>query len=99
MVKKEEVIFFYRARIFICLGRFSFALSTVEEDEVQAAVMSPAPGFILAIMRSVDKFNGVFSGDLMMNTRLVSSPKVFSHCRALTSAHAVQFVIFGCLEP
>ena len=66
---------------------------------MQAAVMPPAPGFILAIMRSVDKFNGVFVGDLMMNTRLVSSPKVFAHYRALTSAHATQFVIFGRLQP
>ena len=66
---------------------------------MQAAVMPPAPGFILAIMRFVDKFNGVFAGDLMMNTRLVSSPKVFAHCRAQTSARAAQFVIFGRLQP
>ena len=66
---------------------------------MQAAIMPPAPGFILAVMRSVDKFNGVFASDLMMNTQLVSSPKVFAHCRALTSAHTAQFIIFGRLQP
>ena len=58
---------------FIYLLRFSSPLA-VEEDTVQAAVMPPAPGSVLVMMRSLNVFDGVFAEIFMVDTRLVDSP-------------------------
>ena len=48
-----SLFFLYRT-----LGPFWFRLEQVEEDEVQAAIMPPAPGLVLVMMGSVSILMG-----------------------------------------
>ena len=69
----EGGLFPFKIPRFIYLLRFSSPLA-VEEDTVQAAVMPPAPGSVLVMMRSLSVFDGVFTKIFMVDTRLVDSP-------------------------
>ena len=53
-VRRGEFVFLYRT-----LGPFWFRLEQVEEDEVQAAIMPPAPGLVLVMMGSVSILMGL----------------------------------------
>ena len=59
------VFFLVKSSRFIYLLRFSSPLA-VEEDTVQAAVMPPAPGSVLVMMRSLKRlgwgFRRIFHG-------------------------------------
>ena len=52
-VRRGSLFFLYRT-----LGPFWFHLEQVEEDEVQAAIMPPAPGLVLVMMGSVSILMG-----------------------------------------